>query len=174
MTPLELYDKYQREYSDIGLHLPWLREHARGKVLEIGVREGVSTAALLLGVAHNGGHVYSVDVEPCGEIFTDPDTLAMWTFLRADSRTESEQVLRALGKGVIDLLFIDGDHTYAGCISDLTTYGPYANVIVVHDTSSEFLGVWEAVIAYFRAPNQPKFSRAEFFNSSSGMGVLYR
>ena len=74
----------------------------------------------------------------------------------------------------IDLLFLDGDHSYAGCMSDLTTYGPLAKVIAVHDTNSNFVGVWESVISYFRSNHVGCFSRAEFFNGSNGLGVLYR
>lgn len=172
MRPLEIYDRYQNEWSDIGLHLPWLRDHAKGKVLEIGVREGISTSALLLGVAHHGGHVWSVDIDNCDLDF-DQDNKANWTFIQADSGKDCRKVLDSIG-GEIDLLFLDGDHSYAGCMSDLTTYGPLAKVIAVHDTNSNFVGVWESVISYFRSNHVGCFSRAEFFNGSNGLGVLYR
>lgn len=178
MKPLEVYDKYSREWSDISLHLPWLRDNAHGTVLEIGVREGISTAALLLGVAHWGGHVYSVDIEDRSELYSDnPDYAHMWTFIQADSK-DWKRVFEGIGlrdgSFSIDLLFIDGCHSYSGCISDLTTYGPWSKVIAVHDTNSEFQGVWEATIAYFRStqPTQPQFKRAEFRNESNGLGIL--
>ena len=115
MRPLEIYDKYQNEWSDIGLHLPWLRDHAHGKVLEIGVREGISTSALLLGVAHHGGHVWSVDIDNCDLDF-DQDNKANWTFIhgRYGQVIFRESLIRmgaADDSFKIDLLFLDGDHS---------------------------------------------------------------
>lgn len=178
MTPLEVYDRYQREWSDIGLHLPWLREHARGKVLEIGVREGISTAALLLGATHYGGHVWSVDISDCSQLYTYPNVEAVWTFVQANSRKDSDKVLEAMGADKdfeLDLLFVDGDHTYEGAMSDLCTYGPFAKTIAVHDTGSRYHGVWEALICYYRQMyHERDFIGAEFRNRGYGLGVLYR
>lgn len=174
MNPLEVYDKYLSSWSDIGLHLPWLRENARGNVLEIGVREGISTAALLLGVGHSGGHVWSVDLEDCSHLYNDP---YHWTFIQSDSGN-SDAVLEKMGlrddSFKIDLLLVDGNHTYTGCMADLAAYAPWAKVIAIHDTNSKFIGVWEAMIAYFRSPHNGGFSKAEFRTQSNGLGVLYR
>lgn len=176
LRALHHYDRHLREWSDIGVHLPWLRENAHGVVLEIGVRDGVSTSALLLGVAHSGGHVWSVDIADTA-IEWDIDARVNWTFLRADSGRDSAAVLSAMGRRdasfAIDLLFIDGDHTFAGAMADLTAYGPLARTIAIHDTNSNFPGVWEAAIAFFRAKGE-KFTSAEFFTSGNGLGVLRR
>jgi hypothetical protein len=173
VNPLEVYDRYQREWSDVGLHLPWLKDNAHGRVLEIGVREGISTAALLLGVRNRGGHVWSVDIDDRSALYDAKD----WSFIKANSNVDYSRIFNEMGHRdasfKIDLLFIDGDHSYAACMSDLTMYGPYADVIAVHDTNSNYLGVWEATIAYLRQ-NLSKFKRAEFRNESHGLGILYR
>jgi cephalosporin hydroxylase len=175
VNPLEVYDRYDKQWSDIGLHLAWLRELAHGTVVEIGVREGISTAALLLGAAHQGGHVYSVDIEDCSQLYQDH---SCWTFIKGHSGKDQERIFDELGRRddrfSIDLLFIDGDHTFDGVMSDLTTYGPWAKVIAVHDVDSGFLGVWEAFISYFRSPHSGRFKSMEVRNASNGMGVLRR
>lgn len=161
--------------NDLGEHFEWLRNHANGHVLEIGVREGFSTTALLAGIYENGGgHLYSVDKDDCGGLLSDP----RWTFIQANSATEPERILDATkmsSNGLwIDLLFVDGDHTFQGCLADLTNFGKYAKVIAIHDTNSEWLGVWQAVMEYFRSSWSGPFERAEFFTGSHGLGVLYR
>lgn len=60
------------------------------------------------------------------------------TFIRQDSHSlESLEAVRAtLGGGEIDLLFIDGDHTYDGVRQDFEMYGPLVReggVIAFHD-----------------------------------------
>lgn len=171
MTGTEFYAI--KGWSDLGEHLEWLRRHPRPKMLEIGVRNGFSTSAILTGLAGKG-QLWSVDKDPCGHLFTDPN----WTFIQANSQTESERILDSTGmrsnEHWIDLLFIDGDHTFQGCLADLTNYGKYAKVIAIHDTNSEYLGVWQAVIEYFRSPWAGPFHHAEFLNTSNGLGVLYR
>ena len=91
----------------------WLREHARGNVMEIGVRDGASTSAFLSGVEEHGGHVYSIDVEPCGNLFAGHP---QWTFIQANS-TDLQAVIRQIPYQ-IDLLLIDGDHSRAGVLAD--------------------------------------------------------
>jgi hypothetical protein len=173
---LEQYQQKIRGPSDIEGHVGWIGYHARGNIMEIGVRDGYSTAAILIGLEQNreGGHLWSVDKEDCGHLYSNP----RWTFIQANSLTESERILDATNmksNGLwIDLLLIDGDHSYAGCLSDLTNFGRYAKIIAVHDTNSQWLGVWQAVTEYFRSPFSGAFRRAEFRNQSNGLGVLYR
>lgn len=172
MTGAEAYEL--KGWSDIGAHLEWLRTHAKGHVLEIGVRDGFSTSAILAGLTKKGGHLYSVDIEDCSGLYQDP----RWTFIQGNSQTESERILDATGMRSnnhwIDLLLVDADHTFHGCLADLTNYGKYAKVIAVHDTNSEYLGVWHAVTEYFRSSWAGPFHHAEFRNASNGLGVLWR
>ena len=109
MTPKELYDQCVASPDcDIQKHLPFLRSCARGNVIEIGVRWGVSTAAFLLGLETNGGHLYSVDVNPdCASRFSHPQ----WSFLAASSADAS--AVRRFAPASVSVLFIVGDHSYA-------------------------------------------------------------
>lgn len=132
MTPEDIYKIYRKDpLQDMHEYSPLLKFRAKGNVLEIGVRGGVSTAALLLGLEEHGGHLYSVDLNPdCGNLFDHPQ----WTFICADSR-DVERVKGAI-PAQLDLLFVDGDHRYAGLKSDLENYSPLVKqggLILVHD-----------------------------------------
>jgi hypothetical protein len=52
-----------------------------------------------------------------------------------------EQLQRRLGGRPIDLLFIDGDHAYAGVKSDYEMYGPLTkHIIALHDIGGGIIG----------------------------------
>ena len=113
---------------------PWLREHARGNVVEIGVRDGGSTSAFLAGVEEHGGFVYSIDVQPCEKLF---EGHPQWKFIRANS-TDFAAVLPHI-PFEIDVLLLDGDHARAGVLNDFE----YARqvraggLVLFHDTEPE-------------------------------------
>jgi predicted O-methyltransferase YrrM len=112
----------------------WLRDHAKGNIMEIGVRDGASTSAFLSGLEEYGGHLYSVDVQPCGHLFSGHP---QWTFIQANS-TDVDTVIKKM-PFELDLLLIDGDHSRAGVLSDIT----YARnlrpggMILFHDIAPE-------------------------------------
>lgn len=127
-------------HTDIQAHLPRLKAAARGNVLEIGVRYGASTSALLSGLEENGGHLWSIDVNDCSLFSGHP----LWTFIQGDSKSIDPRIPAKL-----DLLFIDGDHSYEGCLSDLKLYGPRAEVVMLHDYGQWDLPVNRAIETYF-------------------------
>lgn len=113
-------------------HLQFIYLQAEGNVLELGVREGVSTAALLYGVEQNGGHVWSVDLnERCREVFRDhPD----WTFIHGNS-LDLARVEEGGVPAELDLLFCDTVHTLEQVNLELKTWGPRVKrtgIILVH------------------------------------------
>lgn len=109
-----------------------LRSLAHGNVMEIGVRDGASTSAFLLGVADNGGHVYSVDVDSrCGTLFAGHPS---WTFIGLNSTAYKKVNERIPFE--LDLLLIDGDHSRYGVMSDFIHYAPRVRrggLILFHD-----------------------------------------
>ena len=160
----QLYRRNLITWSDIHDHLPLLHDEAKGNVMEIGVRGGFSTSALLAGVEEHGGHVYSVDINPC-RLFEHPQ----WTFVHADSIKEVDKV-KAVIPTELSLLFVDGDHTYEGCLSDLEKYGHRSPKILIHDCDCPltFPGVRKACERYAEKQGR-KF---EVIPGSYGMGVI--
>jgi predicted O-methyltransferase YrrM len=92
----------------------WIRDHAKGNCMEIGVREGMSTAAFLSGIESSYGHLYSVDIVPCGHLFEGHPN---WTFIQADSK-DYQTVIKQI-PFELDLLLIDGDHSRVGVEHDI-------------------------------------------------------
>lgn len=150
MSAKDKYEFHLQNWSDIQDHLPRLFSAAKGNVLEIGVRSGVSTSALLAGIEEKFGHLYSVDIDHCEVFLGHP----RWTFYKADSIKQAE-FLQAILPDKLDVLFVDGDHTYFGALSDLMKFGPRAETIFVHDTDApNFPGVRQAVEDFAKGTNR--------------------
>lgn len=125
------------EESDIRGHLEFLHETAAAYdapvIVELGVRAGYSTSALLAAAHRKAGMLWSVDI---GDIYVPPawHDDERWRFRRGDDL--DPQVQRLLPKG-IDVLFIDTSHDYSHTLAELRTYAPRIwrdGVILLHDT----------------------------------------
>lgn len=169
MTAAEMYARTTGgEWSDIKKHLPMLRDAAKGNVFEIGVRGGVSTAALLMGVAEHGGHVWSLDVGDCGALYRgDPN----WTFILGHSVSDSARILTTLPRP-LDVLFIDSEHSYKLTGDELHLYGPLVRraggLILMHDTDLAGAGVRRALDEYAAEIERvPAYAPGD-----NGLGVL--
>lgn len=151
----DIWARYMQAYhtpSDINHHLGLLYSLARGNVVELGTRTGVSTAALLAGVAERGGHVWSVDLEDCSGLFDSE----LWTFVQGDSRdvdgffsriTVPPELRDVTGRMLFDLILIDTEHTYEQAAAELDAWSEYlwpGGHILLHDTET-FPGVRRAV-----------------------------
>lgn len=174
-SPAEAYEEFlSNPDQDTLAHLPRFRAEARGNVLEIGVFEGASTSAFLCGVGGRGGHVYSVDMNPaCADVFAGNP---QWTFIRGDSRRDARKVMESI-PGAIDVLYIDGDHSYLGCLADLLIYTPLVRrggIVMVHDVEPpndpcrNFPGVPKAFIEFVKEYRLPY----EIAPESCGLGII--
>jgi predicted O-methyltransferase YrrM len=119
-------------------------------IVEIGSARGRSTCALALACRRNGdGHVYAIDphtFNPWTEIGTQASTEA---FLRARLKDYSLEewcdVIVATSADAaktwtrqIDLLFVDGDHSFDGVRADFEMFRPWlapSALVVFHDTA---------------------------------------
>jgi predicted O-methyltransferase YrrM len=127
-------------------------------VVEIGSARGRSTCICALGCMENGkGKVYAIDPHKQND-WTDVGTSAhTLPFLRERLRLydlEAQcEVIAATSRDAatgwhrpIDLLFIDGDHTYEGVRQDFELFRPWLTpdaLVCFHDSSWEHEGKWE-------------------------------
>jgi hypothetical protein len=135
-------------------------------IVEIGVRSGVSTKAFLYGLrdrGHKNAHLYSIDINNCAQ--NCPQGLEhLWTFIEGDAR-------EVVWNKEIDVLLIDGDHSYDGVKADYDKYMPFVKdggLILFHDVLWPQKGVmkffWEEV----------KYPKSVLSLSPSGLGVVYK
>jgi Methyltransferase domain len=166
-----ILDRYKRGCisGDMVDFLPWLREHARGQILEIGTRDGASTSAFLLGLADHdpSGHLISVDTTDCSGLWNHPQ----WTFHHGNS-------LQVQFKdATFDVILIDGDHSRSAYVGDL--YNSYhwvrpGGLILSHDIVPERGHEFYAVglrEEYFKFADEMKLEHWEL-PGRHGMGVM--
>lgn len=138
-------------------------------VVELGVRGGESTHALLAACNKTGGHLFSIDISPCAEICQKFETELNWTFIQGDDI----EISNHWGKP-IDHLFIDTTHTYDQTLKELELWTKHIKsngCITLHDTLLEEFGVLDAVNDFIKSN-----SRWTFFENRdycNGLGILY-
>lgn len=121
---------------DMEVHVPEVEKLEPGHVyLEVGVDRGKSLSVARM-VAEDGVLVYGVDLRE------NPGVENTY-FLHMDSGEAAK-----LFKGKIDVLFIDGDHSYEGCKRDIKSWYPHmarGGVMLFHDCDATSPGVVQAV-----------------------------
>lgn len=161
------YEELQRRYeilcrtpSDIHEHLPTFvqacEELDASKVIELGVRYGVSTIAWLYGT-HGRGNLWSVDcsfpvpANPASEVGLDNVNLLdpqgplgvqeHWQFLLGYDTWPS--ILASLPQEDVDIIFLDTNHVYEETLHELDLYIPRIRSggrMYLHDTAIEVTG----------------------------------
>jgi len=167
VTPLVAYEQALSTWSDLGPHLKRLHdltvEIAAQQVIELGVRSGVSTSALLAAVEETGGRVWSCDIED----HRAPDAVASnprWTFHLGDDRRSADSAPERC-----DLLFIDTSHKGAHTRTELALYGPRVReggIIVLHD--ADLPGVFGPAYRYAQAVERT----LTYYPGSHGLAVI--
>jgi predicted O-methyltransferase YrrM len=121
-------------FSDIREQMPVLYAWARNaaKVIELGVRSGNSTSALLAGL-EGRGELWSVDISP-PDVPAYWHSLPNWHLMVADD--QSPEAVAFCPQGA-DVLFIDTSHYYQHTMAELKLYVPKVRpggVVLMHDT----------------------------------------
>jgi predicted O-methyltransferase YrrM len=139
------YQKYKELYSLIAFITQRIIPQS---ILEIGTGKG-GTFWLWCQIAASDGTIISIDL-PDGNFgggfsLTQQKQIEKYKcnnqkvyFIRGDSHNllVEEKLLHIIEKNKIDLLFIDGDHTYNGVKEDFDIYSKYVKdngIIVFHD-----------------------------------------
>jgi len=143
------------EVSQAPEEILWLLELVRAenpsRVVEIGTDQG-GTLFLWPYVAADEALIVAVDTRPLGPLGrVSPYALVRRSFARSRQRIELmmpanshdpatvDRVRRSLGGRPIDVLFIDGDHSYQGVKSDYELYSPLVRrggIIALHDVDA--------------------------------------
>jgi predicted O-methyltransferase YrrM len=128
-------------YGDIGEQLEILEsiiiDNNLKSVLELGVREGVSTIHFLLALKKTNGKLISIDIEPCEEaikLIKEFNCEDIWTFVQSDD-------ININIFGLYDLIFIDTSHTYNHTLNELNKYSQLLKkdgFIILHDISNGY------------------------------------
>lgn len=134
---------YAAAWEDMAPHVQQLVDLATPcrRILELGVRGGVSTAAFLTGLPPYG-ELWSIDIDP-----NVPDMVPPW--VRNDHRwrftcMNSKDIFPSVD--AYDLALIDTSHTYADTIVELRHLLLGAKIIVLHDyLDPNYPGVHEAI-----------------------------
>jgi predicted O-methyltransferase YrrM len=149
------------------------------QVVEVGSWMGASTCFLACGLKGDAARIYAVDnfqgLSTCGEdaawynrhfqklgakstleIFRS-NLASLGLSTRAEpvvSDSLAAAVSLAPKRGSIDLIFIDGDHSYAACKADIEAWAPFVKrggVIAFHDFGSRASGVTQAIFEAIKA-----------------------
>lgn len=163
------------EPSDIRSHLPRLRDLVVDTdaqvVVELGVRTGRSTTALLAGVEQTGGLVWSCDVVDV--LAGLPDEVArhpQWEFVRGDDLAMAAHAPRP-----ICVLFIDTSHEYEHTVAELRAYGPLVRsggVIALHDTDETTWPACAQAVRHWFELLAPSKARLEFHPGDNGLTII--
>lgn len=169
MTPTwHRYMQHLYTQSDIQHHLGLLYSLARGNVLELGTRTGVSTSALLAGVEAHGGRVVSVDIDPrCEGVAKDHPLWVFWPGSSTDADMAQDIATYA---GPFDLLLVDTEHTFEQVTAELALWSPHMRPggrILLHDPET-FPGVRRAVTEFCVRTGWP----VTFVLPCNGMAVI--
>ncbi len=134
-------------------------------LLEIGMDEG-GTLFLWTRAAAADAHLIAIDTRPPGPIgLWSPFPLVRRGFAREDQRIDllmaadshepatASRVQKLLSGQKIDLLFIDGDHSYEGVWQDFRKYSPLVRpggLIAFHDVSQRTTPATEGTALFWQ------------------------
>jgi protein-L-isoaspartate O-methyltransferase len=118
------------------------------RVVEIGTGKGTSLARIMYGLAlHEDVRVWSIDLEEKGEAreYMEYSQIPNWRYemLVGDSAKWGQKPWEPL-----DLVFVDGSHSYEGALADAVAWGPHVKeggVLAFHDYGNPLHSVTEAV-----------------------------
>lgn len=177
--------------EDIAWHLPtlyWLARTGCGDVIELGVRNGFSTIALLAGASERGRQLYSYDIDPTCEwramaTWSKHMPLLRWLVGNHWRFRSQDSVAAAYDWGVQHgpswrrpgLLFVDTSHGYDRTLAELRAWHDKLSaksVICGHDYSLPSAGV-RAAVATFCEDHRGQYTM-QSTDHTNGLFILRR
>jgi predicted O-methyltransferase YrrM len=123
------------QYDMMALYPALIKIPEDGLYVEVGVRNGRS---LMFARKHSKGTVVGIDKGH--EILLDKfKNVQDWEFIHK----ESDEAVKDWDRK-IDVLFIDADHTYEGCLADWNNFSPFVKkggIVYFHDCDDTSPGV---------------------------------
>ena len=135
--------------------------------LEIGVDKGKSLCVART-IAKPEVRVCGIDLRPDPKV---PNT----SFWQGDSKSIARMWSWDFGMWRISLLFIDGDHTYGGCRSDIDSWYPHMKehgVIMFHDCDEGSPGVLWSVSEFVSTHQVAKFELFKKTDKNTSMAKI--
>lgn len=135
--------------GDMMYHVHTIHAIARGinakTIVDLGVRNGQATRALLLSAKENNGRVFSVDTDDCNHA-CPAEYKNNWLFYQMTTDQFYNDVVSPKNTE-IDLLMIDSDHSYEQSKIDFENYSKHVRVngiVLLHDVypAKECRKVW--------------------------------
>ncbi len=115
----------------------------------VNVGSGAGTSGLALRESRSDATIYTVDISeggPNGGLQNEVNAFKHTQYqLPIQILGDSKKVGHEWNKGEIDMLFIDGDHSYDGCKGDIEAWVPHVKkngIIMLHDYTRD---VWPDV-----------------------------
>jgi predicted O-methyltransferase YrrM len=173
VQPQNTLEEHMIKPTDICQHLATLHmltcELNLKAIVELGTRDGESTIALLQAAKKIGGHVYSVDINPCLEakkVVKECGLTEYWEFIQGDD-------LNIQWEKPIDHLFIDTSHTFEHTLEELKKFEPYVRkggIIIMHDIVA-YPEMMRAINNYIG--NRTDLCIYKYFNNN-GLAVIFK
>ena len=152
-------------------------------ILELGVREGISTKEFLEVCKKNNGNLTSIDIEDCSEVSNDPN----WKFIH--SSDDNFEFIDKQVKKNLDFIYIDSYHEPSHvekvfyhyyeflkingiCVIDDISWLPYCKKEYRDNEFSEIINrsVFSKILEIYNQ-NKEKFS-LEFYFEGSGLAII--
>lgn len=143
-TAETLQDAFRYLFPDEVRALKELAQSLPADPVVVNIGAGSGTSGLAFRESRPDLILYTIDIEdqnsPLGSLYSEAavlreaglDSLDYYRPIHGDSK----EVARSWTAGLVDLVFVDGDHTYEGCWGDITGWWPHlrpGGIMAIHD-----------------------------------------
>lgn len=153
ITSEELRDAFHYLYPDELPELKFLVQSLPDNPRIVNIGAGAGTSCLAMIEARDDSVVYSIDIQdgnsPLGSLYSERKVFegagifhlsgSRWFQVIEDSKETAKRWLKE-GAKPLDMVFIDGDHSYEGCSGDIMLWTPMiksGGLMSIHDYNKQ-------------------------------------